>query len=319
MSIVVRPSVHGQDDVMFAGVYNRVHAADDDFIPATVEDFRDRGESPNTRYHNFFIAELDGTPAGYASALVRATSNDKCGTLGGPRVVPELRRRGVGTALARAVLADLVCHDQVAAHASGRDRADINDFFASLGFRVVRRFSRMERSLADLHEGVGASTEAAIAAVEFTPEMIPVLVELENETFSEHFNRPPETVAGFEFAIRNLARQGIVASEMVASIAGTPVGFISYGYDPSEIASLGRNHAGLWDVGVLKPWRGRGIGRALLLAAMRELRARGMDEVELNVDETNVTGALHVYERLGFRVTASKHTHRIELTRLRAE
>ena len=53
---------------------------------------------------------------------------------------------------------------------------------------------------------------------------------------------------------------------------------------------------------VLKPWRGRGIGRALLGAAFAVLRERGETVVRLYVDAANVTDAVRVYEAAGMYV-----------------
>jgi mycothiol synthase len=301
-AVTIRPFVAGADEALLADIYNRAHAPDPGFTPAIVEDFREAGSSPRTLHHAFLVAELGGVPAGYASVWVDASGRDGVGFIRGVHVVSEQQRRGVGTALVEAACADLAAHGQVAAHTNGPDRADINGFAESLGFRPVRRFSEMERLLTDLPHGVGESSDAAIDFAEITPETIPVLVELENESFKEHFNRAPETVEGFKFAVGNLARKGIFWLERIATVDDKPVGFCCYGYDPREVAALGRNRAGLWDVGVLKPYRNRGIAKALMIAAMRDLKERGMDEVELGVDETNVTGAIRVYERLGFRV-----------------
>jgi ribosomal protein S18 acetylase RimI-like enzyme len=46
--------------------------------------------------------------------------------------------------------------------------------------------------------------------------------------------------------------------------------------------------------------RGRGFGTALLQHGFREYAKRGADRVGLKVDSTNPTGALQLYERLGF-------------------
>ncbi len=51
-----------------------------------------------------------------------------------------------------------------------------------------------------------------------------------------------------------------------------------------------------------KPWRGRGLGRALLVEEFRLLAARGHTLVRLFVHADNATGAQHVYERAGMRV-----------------
>jgi mycothiol synthase len=55
-------------------------------------------------------------------------------------------------------------------------------------------------------------------------------------------------------------------------------------------------------IGVLKPWRGHGIGRALLLAAFGELYRRGEHRIGLAVDAGNETGATQLYESVGMRV-----------------
>jgi ribosomal protein S18 acetylase RimI-like enzyme len=55
-------------------------------------------------------------------------------------------------------------------------------------------------------------------------------------------------------------------------------------------------------LGVRKPWRGRGIGMALLRQAFAEFHSRGAGHVGLGVDAANPTGATRLYERAGMRV-----------------
>ena len=57
------------------------------------------------------------------------------------------------------------------------------------------------------------------------------------------------------------------------------------------------------DLAVRCPWRRRGIGRALLLAAFALLRERGQTVARLYVDAENVTDALGVYEAAGMHVS----------------
>ena len=56
------------------------------------------------------------------------------------------------------------------------------------------------------------------------------------------------------------------------------------------------------DIATTQSWRGRGLGKALLLHALAEHRARGNPRVGLKVDDRNPTGAIQLYERCGFRV-----------------
>jgi GNAT superfamily N-acetyltransferase len=56
-------------------------------------------------------------------------------------------------------------------------------------------------------------------------------------------------------------------------------------------------------LGVRRPWRRRGLGRALLLHAFAELRARGKTRAGLGVDAGSPTGAVGLYESVGMIVT----------------
>lgn len=55
-------------------------------------------------------------------------------------------------------------------------------------------------------------------------------------------------------------------------------------------------------LGVRRPWRRRGLGRALLLHAFHEFRRRGFSGVGLGVDASSLTGAVRLYEHAGMRV-----------------
>lgn len=55
---------------------------------------------------------------------------------------------------------------------------------------------------------------------------------------------------------------------------------------------------GLFDFGVRTAWRGRGLGRAILLQSLRHFYGRGYRTVALRVDAHN-TVAVHLYESVG--------------------
>lgn len=69
-------------------------------------------------------------------------------------------------------------------------------------------------------------------------------------------------------------------------------------------------------LGVRRAWRGRGIGRALLLLAFSELRRRAIPAIELCVDSGNETGATRLYEQVGMRtVRRFEHWEKVLQTR----
>jgi mycothiol synthase len=62
--------------------------------------------------------------------------------------------------------------------------------------------------------------------------------------------------------------------------------------------------AGGWvdNLSVRRPWRGRGLGTALLLHAFAAFHRRGTPTVALGVDAESLTGATRLYERAGMHV-----------------
>jgi mycothiol synthase len=66
-------------------------------------------------------------------------------------------------------------------------------------------------------------------------------------------------------------------------------------------------------VAVRRPWRGRGLGLALLRHAFGEFYRRGVREVSLSVDAESTTGAPRLYRRAGMRVAGRYMLYQREL------
>lgn len=58
------------------------------------------------------------------------------------------------------------------------------------------------------------------------------------------------------------------------------------------------------EISTRKEWRRRGLASALIAASLRQLCELGFDEAALGVDTSSPTGAMAIYERLGYRETA---------------
>ena len=67
-----------------------------------------------------------------------------------------------------------------------------------------------------------------------------------------------------------------------------------------ENEKMGVSRGWLDHVSVRRPWRRRGLASALIADSLRALRDRGLEQAALGVDSQNPTGALGVYETLGF-------------------
>jgi ribosomal protein S18 acetylase RimI-like enzyme len=68
-------------------------------------------------------------------------------------------------------------------------------------------------------------------------------------------------------------------------------------------------------LGVRRPWRGRGLGLALLLHAFGEFHRRGKQRAGLGVDSENLTGATRLYEKAGMHIERQYSTYELELRR----
>lgn len=99
--------------------------------------------------------------------------------------------------------------------------------------------------------------------------------------------------------------------------AGVDSGLSSVVWDAGEVAGLcltrpayGEDESIGWigDLAVRKPWRGRGIGEALLRHSFRLFAEAGKQSAGLGVDRDNATGAFALYERVGLRVVRRSNT-----------
>jgi mycothiol synthase len=72
----------------------------------------------------------------------------------------------------------------------------------------------------------------------------------------------------------------------------------------AENARFGVRRGWCENISTRASWRGRGVASALISRALRALRDRGMTEAALGVDAQNETGALRLYQGMGFREAA---------------
>jgi ribosomal protein S18 acetylase RimI-like enzyme len=112
--------------------------------------------------------------------------------------------------------------------------------------------------------------------------------------FNREFGEPTPTPDALAHRLRSLVADG----DTVVLLAGEP---------PVGVAVL-RLRGAIWSAGlecylaelyVVPERRGRGIGRALMEAALLEARERGAETMEIGVDEPDLA-ARRLYESVGF-------------------
>jgi len=253
------------------------------------------------------LAEVDGqlVAASRRGRLIRDGEHE-FSTFGW--VHPGWRRRGLGRAMLRQAEAELrVRAAKEEAAADGRPAYlatwsyDLATGAVALltaeGYRPVRWFLAMARSLADpideprLPDGVEVRPTDADRARS-------VLVA-DAEAFRDHWGAHELTEADIERTLRD--PDGDLTLWKVAWSGDEVVGSVLPVIYPTDNAALGTRRAWLDRVSVRRPWRRLGVASALIGLALLDLRARGMEVAMLGVDSDNPTGAVGLYERLGFR------------------
>ncbi len=109
---------------------------------------------------------------------------------------------------------------------------------------------------------------------------------------SQPFFRPDLTVIAEDAATREVA------------------GFCIIAINAEENKRLGVPRGWIDIIAVRRPYRQRGLGTALLLAGLRNLRDAGFQQAVLSCDSENTTGATRIYERVGFRVEKTRAAYR---------
>jgi ribosomal protein S18 acetylase RimI-like enzyme len=124
--------------------------------------------------------------------------------------------------------------------------------------------------------------------------------ESDIEAFRGHHGYVEQTEADWE-KFRDEAGQG-TGLWQVAWAGDTVVGQVRTRVNEGEAELRGRRRAWTEDISTHREWRGRGIASALIASSLRQLASLGFDEAALGVDLDNPTGALGVYQRLGYQV-----------------
>ena len=87
---------------------------------------------------------------------------------------------------------------------------------------------------------------------------------------------------------------------------GAVVGYLlAYVYE-ADTRTTGRQEIYIGSIGVLPPARGRGLATAVIVEALRAAAQAGCVSAGLGVDSENVTGAMRLYENLGFTAVRSQ-------------
>jgi ribosomal protein S18 acetylase RimI-like enzyme len=169
--------------------------------------------------------------------------------------------------------------------------------FSARGFRPIRYFYSMRR---DLHSPIpDRPLSAGIVICPYTPEREREMYQVFDAAFLDHWGHEPVIRADWEqFFIGSPNFRPDLS--LLALADDRVVGLAFNMVRTEDNLRLGRQEGLIHELGVLRAWRRRGVATALLCESMRRFRAAGLDYAVLGVDTENPSGALALYEGLGF-------------------
>lgn len=183
-------------------------------------------------------------------------------------------------------------------------RNDLRDRIRAIenyGFKTDRYFITMARNLAEplpnpqLPDGFTLTQGG-----QQNPQ---AWVELLNQTFANHWNHHNMTVEQVHHEIT----QAYYNPKLDLVAIGPDGKFAAFCY--GQIKPSANNHTMQGWINILgthPDFRNLGMGKAILIAGMHQLKAEGMDTAMLYVDADNLCGALRLYQFVGFESVSSQ-------------
>lgn len=318
MGVTLRAFAGEADLSAFVGIFRAANEADRIEERSSLEGMANWVGHPSDTFQadrDIVVATVDGQPVAYGwTSWVDTTDGLRDYATRG-HVHPDWRRRGIGTAILRrneAHMRELAAQHQTerprqyAAFAPER-RLGAVALLEGNGYRPVRYFFDMVRPsldeirVPDLPAGIEIRPVAGRAQMR-------QLFDADVEAFADHWGGFDASDASFEqwLADPDYDQSLFVVAWEGDEIAGAVVNAII----EHENAELGRKRGLLDSVFVRRPWRGRGLGAALVGRSLELLRQRGMESAWLGVDADNPTGALRLYENAGFVVDVRSSAYR---------
>lgn len=272
--------------------------------PAELENWMKRGNEHFDAARDALVVEADGQMVAFRDVEWIDTNDGLREYRLGGTVHPDWRRRGIGTWLLRGS----------EAHARERDAAHPTDapriygawqpnsaegslaLMAAEGYEPARWFFDMVRPTLDAIEEPGLPDGIELRPV--SADQLRQLWEADVEAFRDHwggFDASEERFVAWQQDPKFDPSLFVVAWDG-DEIAGGVINEIN----ETENAAFGRQRGWLASVFVRRPWRRRGLARAVVARSLVVLRDRGMTSAGLGVDADNPTGALRLYEEAGF-------------------
>ncbi len=219
---------------------------------------------------------------------------------------PDWRRKRIGTAMlqhAEARMRQIAATHETTAKKFSQTWANESEqclqaLLESQGYRPARYFFEMNR---DTREPLpDAPMPPGLEVRPVTEAHYRPIFEAANEAFRDHWGFVERTFEeelphwiedpNFNPSLWQVAWDG-------DQIAGMVQNFVN----KAENAEYGRKRGYTEGISVRRPWRKLGLARSLLVQSIAMFKQMGMDETALGVDAENLSGALKLYQGVGYK------------------
>jgi GNAT superfamily N-acetyltransferase len=277
-----------------------------------------RGVYDNTSNHDLYqdqlLAEVDGQLVAYNRIFwdTELDGTRVCFHVG--FVLPAWRGRGNGRSLihwvedrARRVYAESESTTPTAVSAEATSgQVGLARLLEAAGYAPVRYGYHMETP--DLDHIPDGPLPAGIEIRPVQPDHYRAIWEAHVEASRDHWGATETAEADFANWANHPMNQPdlwVVAWDG-DQVAGSILNYIN----PEYNTRFGRTIGYTERISVRRPWRRRGLARAMLAYSMARHKAAGMTQTALSVDTENPSGALRLYESMGYVVTARETVYR---------
>lgn len=266
-------------------------------------------------FRDVLIAEVNGRMVAYSRLWWYIDETSKLRIYNSFGFIrPEWRHKGIGSAMLH--------YNQSAMRAIARQHPqDMERYFESFGqdteienkallmaggYLAVRHGFAMVRP--DLENIPDLPLPEGLEVRPVRPEHYRTIWDADQEAFRDHWGYVEPTEEDYEswMTHRNCQPDLWQVAWAGDEVAGQVKSYI----DDQENAEYHRLRGYTEGISTRRPWRRRGLAHALIARSLKLLKEKGMQEAALGVDTQNLSGALHVYESMGFRAVRRSTIYR---------
>jgi len=267
-------------------------------------------------YQDMIFAEVNGEVIGYARGWWQDETDGPLGYGHVGFLAPVWRRKGIGSRMLQ--WAEDRLREIARSHAVEREKcfqafagevqAGLIAMLEKNGYQPVRYFYEMVRPTLDNIPDFPLPQGLEVRAV--LPEHYRAIWDADMEAFQDHWGFSAPTEEDYQAWLTGITFQPklwkVAWDAATNQVAGQVKPFIN----EEENKKFERKRGYTEFISVRRPWRKKGLARALIVQSLHAQKEAGMTESALGVDTENLSGATHVYEDCGFQVVKRNTVYR---------